>query len=102
MRRSLLFLFVCWLCSSAAFAAERVVYEGVSGPGLGKHIVFLAGDEEYRSEEGLPKMAKILAVRGQVLSGMSATNAPVAGERNSLISTAGPPKALLRKNELKF
>jgi hypothetical protein len=26
-----------------------------------KHIVFLAGDEEYRSEEGLPMVAKILS-----------------------------------------
>jgi hypothetical protein len=30
---------------------------------LGKHLVFLTGDEEYRSEEGLPQLAKILAVR---------------------------------------
>ena len=44
-------------------AAEWVVYEGKSGPGQGKHIVFLSGDEEYRSEEGLPMLAKILAER---------------------------------------
>ncbi len=44
-------------------AADWVVYEGKSGPGQGKHIVFLSGDEEYRSEEGLPMLAKILAVR---------------------------------------
>jgi len=44
-------------------AADGVRYEGTSGPGLGKRIVFLAGDEEYRSEEGLPMLAKILAVR---------------------------------------
>lgn len=44
-------------------AADTVVYEGKSGPGLGKHIVFLAGDEEYRSEESLPQLARILAVR---------------------------------------
>ncbi len=44
-------------------AADSVVYEGKAGPGLGKHIVFLAGDEEYRSEETLVQMAKILAVR---------------------------------------
>ena len=31
--------------------------------GRGKHIVFLAGDEEYRSEEGLPQLAKILSTR---------------------------------------
>jgi len=46
-----------------AQAADGVVYQGKAGPGQGKHIVFLAGDEEYRSEEGLPMLAKILAVR---------------------------------------
>ncbi len=39
-----------------------VVYEGGEGPGAGKHIVLIAGDEEYRSEEGLPMLARILAV----------------------------------------
>lgn len=42
---------------------DFVVYEGERGPGKGKHIVFLAGDEEYRSEEMLPQLAKILAYR---------------------------------------
>ncbi len=32
-------------------------------PGAGKSIVLLAGDEEYRSEEALPMLAKVLAVR---------------------------------------
>ena len=40
-----------------------VVYQGTSGPGAGKHIVFLAGDHEYRSEESLPALARILARR---------------------------------------
>ena len=39
-----------------------VVYEGKEGPGKGKHIVFVTGDEEYRSEESMPALAKILAV----------------------------------------
>ena len=39
-----------------------VVYEGNEGPGKGQHIVFISGDEEYRSEEVLPMLAKILAV----------------------------------------
>ncbi len=42
---------------------DHVVYEGQPGPGQAKQIVFLCGDEEYRSEEGLPMLAKILAVR---------------------------------------
>ncbi len=33
------------------------------GPGAGKHVVLLAGDEEYRSEESLPMLARILSER---------------------------------------
>jgi hypothetical protein len=47
----------------AAAPARWVVYEGSPGPGYGKRIVLLAGDEEYRSEEGLPMLGKILARR---------------------------------------
>jgi hypothetical protein len=32
-------------------------------PGQGKHIVLLSGDEEYRSEEAMPQLAKILSQR---------------------------------------
>jgi hypothetical protein len=52
------------MLGSASLGAEPgVTYHGASGPGQGKRIVFLAGDEEYRSEEGLPMLAQILAVR---------------------------------------
>ena len=44
-------------------AAQWVTYEGADGPGKGKHIVLLSGDEEYRSEEGLPQLGKILSQR---------------------------------------
>lgn len=37
--------------------------DGKSGPGQGKLIVLISGDEEYRSEETLPQLAKILADR---------------------------------------
>jgi hypothetical protein len=40
-----------------------VVYDGHDGPGKGKHIVLVSGDEEYRSEEALPQLGKILACR---------------------------------------
>ena len=47
-----------------AMADDRgIVFEGGNGPGQGKHIVLVSGDEEYRSEEGLPQLAKILARR---------------------------------------
>jgi len=45
-----------------AMAGEgSITYEGKDGPGKGKHIVLIAGDEEYRSEEGLPMLGKILS-----------------------------------------
>src|SRR5262249_22636662 len=48
----------------AAVAEDRwVVYTAANGPGRGKSIVMLAGDEEYRSEEGLPMLAQILSRR---------------------------------------
>lgn len=49
--------------SSRVKAGDWVVYEGKAGPGSRKHIVFVTGDEEYRSEEGMPMLAKILAAR---------------------------------------
>ncbi len=44
-------------------SANPLVYEGDTGPGKGKHIVFIASDHEYRSEEALPALARILAKR---------------------------------------
>jgi len=49
--------------SGVRAAEDHIVFEGKEGPGKGKHIVFLAGDEEYRSEEGLPMLAKLLSER---------------------------------------
>jgi hypothetical protein len=40
-----------------------VEYSGGNGPRQGKHVVILTGDDEYRSEEGLPMLAKILSRR---------------------------------------
>lgn len=42
-------------------AADHVVYAGGEGAGKGKHVVFLSGDEEYRSEESLPMLGQILS-----------------------------------------
>jgi hypothetical protein len=49
--------------SSVRGADTSVSYPARPGAGRGKHIVFLTGDEEYRSEEGLPMLAKILSQR---------------------------------------
>jgi hypothetical protein len=49
------------LAAAAGRAEDWVVYHGGEAPGKGKHVVFVAGDEEYRSEETLPQLGKILA-----------------------------------------
>lgn len=56
---TLIFSLLTWMI--APLLAEPLVYQGTEGPGKGKHIVFLAGDHEYRSEETLPALARILA-----------------------------------------
>ena len=43
--------------------AGGVVFEGAAGPGNGKSVVLISGDEEYRSEEALPQLARILSTR---------------------------------------
>jgi hypothetical protein len=51
------------VCCLARAADPWVVFKGGDGPGKGKHIVLVSGDEEYRSEEALPQLARILAKR---------------------------------------
>jgi hypothetical protein len=51
------------LASTTHAADPWVVYPGGEGPGKGKHVVLISGDEEYRSEETLPQLGKILAER---------------------------------------
>jgi hypothetical protein len=50
-----------------ALATLLVVWSALvfaqSGPGAGKHVVLVSGDEEYRSEQALPQLAKILTKR---------------------------------------
>jgi len=43
-------------------ADERwLTYAGADGPGRGKHIVLVAAEQEYRSEQSMPMLAKVLA-----------------------------------------
>jgi type 1 glutamine amidotransferase len=62
--RVLLATLLASLLGSTARAGDPwVVYPGGEGPGKGKHIVLVSGDDEYRSEEALPQLGKILAER---------------------------------------
>ena len=51
-----------FLGCQAADAGPGVVFKGGKGPGKGKHVVFVIGDDEYRSEDLMPMLAKIMAV----------------------------------------
>jgi hypothetical protein len=59
MTRALLLLLA--LVTPLPAADPWVVYKGGEGPGKGKHVVLVSGDEEYRSEEALPQLGRILA-----------------------------------------
>ena len=59
--RSLAVLFA--LCVGALAQESPLVFPGGHGPGHGKRVVLIAGDQEYRSEESIPALAHILATR---------------------------------------
>ena len=55
-------LFVCLLSLATCAAADPfLTIEGQAGLGKGQHIVFVTGEEYYRSEEGLSMFAQIMA-----------------------------------------
>jgi Trehalose utilisation. len=54
-------IIICWAVNAAA--QQWIRYDGGTGAGRGKHIVLISGDEEYRSEEAMPMLAKILSQR---------------------------------------
>jgi hypothetical protein len=64
--KSLVFSFFLTFYSLMACAQNGntfLQFEGKEGPGKGKHIVLVAGDDEYRSEESMPMLAKLLSQR---------------------------------------
>ncbi|MEM7384933.1 MAG: hypothetical protein AAF514_08295 [Verrucomicrobiota bacterium] len=52
---------ILWISSVCLLGAAPLTFEGTDGPGKGKHIVFIANDHEYRSEETCPLLARMLA-----------------------------------------
>ncbi len=57
------FLIVGWACESLGQDAGVLVIEPPEERRLGINVVLISGDEEYRSEEALPQLARILACR---------------------------------------
>jgi hypothetical protein len=57
-----LLIALCLGTSGIGRAADHaLVLKGQDGPGKGKQIVLISGDEEYRSEEALAQLGKILS-----------------------------------------
>ena len=85
-----LWLTLLGLAGATAMAAGGVVYEGKDGPGKGKHIVLLSGDEEYRSEEAMTQLGRILAMRHGFKCTVLYSINPQSGEIDPLIKNNIP------------
>jgi len=83
----ILLAFKC-VAIEAQTAKTWVTYNGTTaGPGQGKNIVLISGDEEYRSEEALPMLAQILAKKyGFTCTVLFATD-PKTGEIDAMNQT---------------
>lgn len=57
-------LMFCLLAQTSIAGEQWLTFPGGEGPGKGKHIVFIAAEESYRSELSMPLMARILSQHG--------------------------------------
>ena len=73
-RIKIIFLFIFCMAFSNGLGAQQgnsklavaksnlwLTYSGVKGPGEGRHVVLIAADQEYRSEQSIPMLAKVLS-----------------------------------------
>ncbi len=82
-----------------------VVYDGTEGPAGArwsdpKHIVLISGDEEYRSEETLPALGKILAERHGFKCTVLFAIDPASGEINPNVNNNIPGLVALESADL--
>lgn len=90
------------VAQAAAAPADARVLElaAGTGPGAGKHVVLVAGDEEYRSEEALPMLARVLAERHGFRCTVSFSTDPASGAIDPTASTSQPGLAALDTADL--
>src|SRR5262249_32078621 len=87
--------------STARAADQRwVVYPGGDGFGKGKHVVLISGDEEYRSEETLPQLAKILTKHHGFKCTVLFAIDPKTGEINPQVNNNIPGLEALKTADL--
>ena len=87
-------------CVPAHAADPWLVVEGGEGPGKGKQVVLVSGDEEYRSEEGLTQLAKILAEHHGFTCRVVYAIDPATGEISPNTTTNIPGLEALRTADL--
>ncbi len=95
-----LFLLLTIFQALYSSAQQWVKYEGTEGPGKGKHIVFVSGDEEYRSEEALPALAQILSKKYGFTCTVLFSIDPATGRINALNQNNIPGLEHLRTADL--
>jgi hypothetical protein len=100
-------LLVALLALSALAAAQTgtandhpLIYAGGHGPGRGKYLVLIAGDQEYRSEESIPALAQILATRHGFHCTVLFTVNPLTGRPDPNTIDNIPGLEALRKADL--
>jgi type 1 glutamine amidotransferase len=79
---------------------QWITYPGGEGPGKGKHIVLISGDEEYRSEEALTQLGMILAKHHGFTCTVLFAIDPKTGEVNPQVTTNIPGTEALNKADL--
>jgi hypothetical protein len=87
-------------CGVSMSADPWITYPGGNGPGAGKYIVLVSGDEEYRSEEALPMLAKILSQRHGFKTTVLFAIDPKTGEIDPNYNTNIPGLELLADADL--
>ena len=75
---------------TSQYSDPWVEYQGSEGPGAGKHIVLISGDEEYRSEEALPMLGQILSAHHGFRCTVLFAIDPYTGEINPEVQTNIP------------
>ena len=88
--------------ASAGDPEYLVSYEAGQGPGNGRHIVLISGDEEYRSEEGLPMLARMLSSHHGFRCTVLFAVDPESGIVNPTVNTNIPGTELLDDADLMF
>ena len=86
--------------SVACCVAQPLVYEGTHGPGHGRHIVLVAGDQEYRSEESVPALARMLAERQGFRCTVLFPIHPQTGQIDASVTGNLPGPEALRRADL--